>query len=245
MLLPHILNIRKNKRLFSDRWIFCRATPVPACFLFTPPPTSSSPPRSILTPLVYSLTGLQPVTVRAGPGSGRTAHADPGGVLRPVCPLWRVRGVVLQQHGGGGLARDIHMARQSTRPPESRPSVWCGSEDSPAEVCSVLTSHTSSIYSLYYPHRSIPSSSSLHPACLVLFREAERIVDSPAAPVGPAGVRTNAPSVWFLNKRLPAKLDPDPLGRRGPTGTLTIFFVCISLFSELSPVWVCFPAADV
>lgn len=134
MLLPHILNIRKNKGLFSDWWIFCRATPALTCFLFTPPP---SPPRSILTTLVYSLTGLQPVTVRAGPGSRRTAHADSGGVLRPVRPLRRVRGVVLQQHGGGGLAwgqrgrRDIRMACRSTRPsppPESRLSAWCGSE---------------------------------------------------------------------------------------------------------------------
>lgn len=122
-------------------------------------------------------------------------------------------------------------------PPRSRLRQQCRvalSEDSPAEVCSVLTSHTSSIYSRYYPHRLIPRSSSLHPACLLVsFREAKRVVYSPADPVGPAGVRTNAPSVWFLNKGLPAKLDPDPLGRRGLTGTLTIFLCVYPFFLSL------------
>lgn len=60
--------------------------------------------RSMTHMAAYFLAGLQPGSLRGGPGLWRTAHPYPGGALWPFRPLWLwVRSVLLQQHGGGGL----------------------------------------------------------------------------------------------------------------------------------------------
>lgn len=112
----------------------------------------------------------------------------------------------------------------------SRPRLW--------EARSVLTNHTWPLYSPRYTHPLITSSRSLHPACLVSFREAQAsrlLPRGSSLSLRPIGVRTNAP-FSFLSLLPNKRLQPDlsscvRRGRQGPRGRLSHYFLsCVYSF---------------